>query len=151
MATKQQWKTVFRAKRVSADKPRLGTPESVQPGDVLDFYAGGCYSREVDTCHKGYVTTKPLVSPYGTLDGPRKVMFADMASAVRPIDPVAEPVPTPAPPAPPAKKVKQRKPKAPAPEVKAVAPAAAKPKRQRKKKQPPAHLLDFLDSSYGDD
>ena len=129
---KPRYEKVFRAKAQGKTRPKIGMPASVQPGDWLNFWldGGACHGRYVASMHKDHCITEPLTGPYGTLDGPRKVLFTEFYDATRRIGPPAEVVePTPEP---------KPKPK-------------AKPKRVKPpKKKPPAHFLDFLDDRYRD-
>jgi len=162
LSKKSKWVTVFRAKRVSKECPRIGTPTDIQPGDWLTYWAtnGGAQSREVDTIHKGHVVTKPLESEYGVLDTAHKIQFDACHEVIR----RADPLPTPAKPEPvsPAKKEpkKPKRPPAGQPPKLDIRPAKkskkvdkpSKPKRKKRpRKKPPAHLLDFLDGKYSED
>ena len=165
--------TIFRAQRLNAKHPRIGSPESVQPGDWLTFFVESRFTtREVASCHKGYVLTAPLKSEYGVLDGPRKVKFENFYDAVR-IDqkppeetaPAQEEATKPAPKkpsrAPRAPKSKENrkvskdppKPRAKKSEQakKATPPPKDPPKRRRrrKRKKPPPEWLDFLADEQG--
>jgi hypothetical protein len=92
---------VFQRKDHGKSFPRIGTTASIQPGDYLTFFLSGAYhTREVASVHNGYAMTLPLTVQMGdyktTLDGPRKVPWADMDSSERritPADPALVPPP----------------------------------------------------------
>jgi len=138
---KPRYEKVFRAKAQGKTMPKIGMPTSVQPGDWLDFWldGGARHGRYVASMHEDHCITEPLTGPYGTLDGPRKVIFTEFCSATRRVDPPADevaPEPTPEP--------------EPAPEPKGTEPEPPEKQVKPPKKKPPPHFLDFLDDRYKD-
>lgn len=158
-------KVVFRAQRLSAKSPRLGIPDTVQPGDWLTFYDGDkLITRVVGSVHKKHVLTEALPGDHGTLDGPHRVKPEDFYEASRPpeeIGPAPENAPkadppqgkTPTPTTPKSKKKRQPEKNTPKPRAKKAAKAKEGPKRatrrkRRGKKKPPPEWLDFLSAEY---
>lgn len=144
--------TVFRRKDQGKEYPKIGLPDSVRPGDYLTFFIDNAYhTREVASVHKGYVMTKPMVLTWGDgtehlLHKGRKVPWADMDSATRPVPDnataapttpfIPDPDPEPEPETKPVRK-RTRTPKAPAPAPPLPAPAPPKPEKPLKPPKPP--------------
>lgn len=96
---KTKYDCVFRTKRISQDRPRVGTPDCVKPGDLLTYFDDrhAYRTRIVESVHRNYVVVAALVYEGHVLDGPGKVAFEDMYEAMRPVQPPPEPVPAPEP------------------------------------------------------
>ena len=147
--TKPERIEVYRRKKQGDFRPRLGTPSSVQPGDLLTFNIPqrGLHSRYVAEVHTGHCVTQEMRGPYGLVDSPRTVAFSEFYSAERSVAAV-EPVngkkktPTPV--------VNESTPVVEAPEpIVEDPPVQAAPKKKKPaKKKPPVSLLEFLDPSY---
>lgn len=103
MKSKTKYECVFRVKRVSQERPRIGMPDAVRAGDLLTYFDSrkAFTTRTVASAHKGHVIVDPLVYNGQTLDGPHKVDFADMYEAVRPLVNVVADEPSPSEPEPP--------------------------------------------------
>ena len=128
--SKQQPLVVFRSQERGPDKPRVGSPNDVQVGDWLTFFADQAFSgRLVASIHKSYVLTKPLMSLQGKLlEPPIKVPYENFYRAFRE-DPNAEPEPEPE--------------LEPEPE-----PEPPPPKLKKSRKKPPPGLAAFVDKRY---
>ena len=149
---------VFRRKAQGKGFPKVGMPASVVPGDYLTFFLGGAYhTREVASVHNGYAMTLPLTATVGdhktTLDGPRKVPWADMDSSERRITPTdLALVPPPVVPEP-GKRRKTRvapvkpepPPKEPEPEPPPKEPEPEPPPKVKKAKRTKATMAEALD------
>jgi len=69
---------------MGANFPRVGLPESIQPGDILTFFIDKAYhTRIVSSVHKGYVVTQKTVWNDYLIAAARKVPYADIHSADR--------------------------------------------------------------------
>lgn len=97
--SKTKYDCVFRVKRVSQDRPRVGMPDAVRPGDLLTYFDSrkAYTTRTVASVHKGHVVVAPLVYNGYQLDEAHKVDFDDMYEALRPLEPVPEQAPEPEP------------------------------------------------------
>lgn len=153
---KSEFQPVFRGEGVGK-KPKLGLPDSVQPGDWLTFIEDERYvTREVASTHSGYVLTAPLRSGYGTtvLDGPRKVKFTAFYEVIRPPAQVWGPAPEPHEEDEPEEVPALPTSVSPAPPDYPANPAnrvRKAPKKCKKSGEPPPDWLNFLDPRYQDD
>ena len=85
--------TVYRRKAQGSSFPRIGLPDSIQPGDYLVVFIGGAYhNRKCMSVHRGYVLTAPMIWNNVTLDSARKIPWEDIDRAERPLEPIQEPV-----------------------------------------------------------